>query len=89
MRQDKCIQEFVVPRERVTPEVARVFQSILVSLRNLERKIQALPADSAELPALRAELQDLKRTLQRSKQEVRVDRRPSRDPEIQYSSEFS
>lgn len=70
---EKCIQEFVVPRERVTPEVSRAFQLILVSLRNLEKEIKALPADSDALPALRADLAKLEKRLQRTRQqEVRV-----------------
>lgn len=86
--QEKCIQEFVVPRGRVPTEVSRAFQAVLVSLRNLEQKIQALPADSDELLALRKELENVKRTLHRTQQQqVRVVK-PRAEGTRVYSSVF-
>lgn len=83
---DKCVQEFVVPRQRVPTEVSRAFQSTLISLRNLEQEIKALPADSEELPALRSEVENVKRTVQRLEQQrVRVVKPKA---EISYSSIF-
>lgn len=37
----KHFREFRVPRARVTPEVAQAFEAILVSLRNLDKAIEA------------------------------------------------
>lgn len=66
----KCIREFVVPRERVTPEVARAFQSILLSLQNLEKKYQAMQADLNKLGNAVADMDKRSQKLERSNKEV-------------------
>ena len=83
----KRVQEFVVPRGRVPTEVSRAFQSILISLRNLEEGIDASPEDSGELDSIRAQLQELERsTVRREPEQVRVVR--EHRMEISYSSTF-
>jgi len=87
MRQQKRIQEFSVPRERVPPEVARAFQDILVSLRNLDQAID--PKDAEDIAAIRAAVADLEKRFRRveatpRKPEVVV----RRSTEITYSTTF-
>lgn len=78
MQSDKCIQEFVVPRQRVTTEVSRAFQSVLVSLRNLERKVLGLSKTPEAVPELRKEIQTVKETIRRTeRQQVQVISKPA------------
>ncbi|MXZ00211.1 hypothetical protein F4Y93_06010 [Candidatus Poribacteria bacterium] len=84
----KRVKEFVVPRERVTPEVARVFQSILLSLRRLDAAIEA-GKDADEIRAIRADIRGLEQKLRRvestsGRQEVVV----RRSTEITYSTTY-
>ena len=87
MRQQKRIKEFSVPRERVSPEVVRAFQDILVSLQNLDRAID--PEDAEDVAAIRTAVESLEKRIRRveatpRKPEVVV----RRSTEITYSSTF-
>ena len=73
----KYVREFIAPRERVTPEVTRVFQLVQISLQNLERAVNAIQDDSGDFTQLRADLERLARNVSRSQtqpqpQRVRV-----------------
>lgn len=84
----KRVQEFVVPRERVAPEVARVFQSILLSLRSLEAAIDDTK-DPDEMRAIQTDIRNLEQKLRRvestsGRQETVV----RRSTEITYSTTY-
>ncbi|MCY3739901.1 MAG: hypothetical protein OXH00_02655 [Candidatus Poribacteria bacterium] len=82
------VQEFVVPRERVTPEVARAFQSILLSLRGLDAAIDDAK-DTDEVSAIQRDVRNLEQKIRRvestpGRQEVVV----RRSTEITYSTTY-
>ena len=57
----QLVRNITLPRERVVPEVTRAFQSIQISLQNLERAVNALPDDAAAISEIRTSIQDLER----------------------------
>ena len=61
----KHVREFTLPRERVVPEVTRAFQSIQISLQNLERAMNALHDNSEAFADMRAEFQKLEQLFRR------------------------
>ena len=91
----KLVRPFTLPRERTSPEITRAFQSVQVSLANLEKAINAIPDTAGEFAKLRAALEKLQRE---TSQQQPMDRRvrvvqttggtpiPPPDPEIIFSS---
>ena len=89
----KLVRPFTLPRERTSPEITRAFQSVQISLANLEKAINAVPDTAGEFTQLRTALDKLQREASRPQPEplhvkVRQASTPSEPSEITFSSEI-
>lgn len=89
----RLVRPFTLPRERTSPEITRAFQSVQISLENLEKAINAVPDTTGEFAKLRSALEKLQRE---TAQQQPMDRRvqvvttggtptPPPEPEIIFS----
>ncbi len=89
----KLVRSFTLPRERTSPEITRAFQSVQISLENLERAIATAPDLTGQFTKLQNALQKLQRETSRPLPEplhAKTGRtsEPSKLPEITFSSEI-
>ena len=87
----KLVRPFTLPRERTSPEITRAFQSVQISLENLERAIAAAPDFTGQFTKLQNALQKLQRETSRPLPEplhAKTRQQTGGLPEITFSSEI-